>query len=58
MQATQCNLEKLKVKDLLAASEVSKFWRDAAIPVFGDSVYVQLDFKNEEINTSDHLTIA
>ena len=50
-------LKKLNVNDLLAASEVSKLWREAATPVIADSVCVQLDFKDEEIITFDQLTI-
>ena len=33
-------LKKLKVKDLLAASKVCKYWRDISIPIIADTAWV------------------
>ena len=51
-------LNKLNPKDLLAASEVCRYWRDVSSPVIADSVYMVIESMDQAINILSNTSVC
>ena len=51
-------LNKLKPNDLLAASEVCRYWRDVSLPVIADSVYMKIESMDQTISILSNTSVC
>ena len=50
-------LNKLNPKDLLAASEVCRYWRDVSLPIIADSFYMVIESMDQAINILSNTSV-
>ena len=51
-------LNSLNPRDLLAASAVSKYWRDVSLPMISDSVFLVIRSMDDAIKVLENTTVC